>query len=164
TPARTILFGRSGGGTMSAKLLETGHGLFDGAVSVCGVLAGTPLFFDRGLAFMVAYDAAFGFPVAWGTPGDVRDDLDFELDVLPVLMPQLLNPANHGRFEFIRLVSGLPAQAFYPGGPFPVTPGVLLNMLFNTEARAQLETKLGGPASQNLDHVYQLSATDIASL
>ena len=156
-PARTVLFGRSGGGTMSAKLLETGHGLFDGAVSVCGVMAGTPLFFDRGLAFLVAYDAAFGFPVAWGTPGDVRNDLDFELDVLPVLLPQLVNPANHGRFEFIRLVSGLPAQGFYPGGLFA-------NMLFNTEARAQLETKLGGPATQNLDHVYQLSTADIASL
>lgn len=156
-PTHTLLYGRSGGATMSARILETGHGLFDGAVTACGVMAGTPLFFDRGLDFLVAYDAAFGWPPAWGSPGDVRDDLDFESDVLPVFRSQLVNPENRGRFEFIRLVGGLPLAGFYPSALFT-------NMFFNTEARAQLETKLGGPGTQNLDHTYRLSSADEAYL
>src|SRR5207302_4725752 len=97
-PQRAILFGFSGGAVMANAIVESGlNHLFDGAVSGCGVIAGTPLFFDRALAFAVAYDAAFGWPAAWGSPGNVRDDLDFEIDVLPVFLPQLFDPANAGR-------------------------------------------------------------------
>jgi len=152
-PQRTILYGVSGGATMSAAALEGGHGLYDGAVGACGVMAGTPLFFDRELVFMLAYQAAFGVPASWGTPGDVRDDLDFDTEVRPIVLPQVMNPANFGRFEFIRLVAGLPSAGFYPGA-------VLTHMFFNTEARAQLERKFGGAGVQNLDHSYSLSAGD----
>ncbi len=158
-PNRTVLVGVSGGSTRAAGILETGAGLFDGAVCACGVMAGTPLFFDRALDFAVAYDAAFGWPAAWGSPGDVNDYLDFEIDVLPILLPQLSNPVNFGRFEFIRLATGLPFAGFYSG------PRMLFaNMLFTTEARAQMERKLGGPGAQNLDHTYRLSDSDRAYL
>jgi hypothetical protein len=159
TPRRTILFGTSGGPVRAAEILETDDRLVDGAISFCGVMAGTPLFFDRALDFAVAYAAAFGWPAAWGSPGNVRDDLDFEGDVVPVFMPQLSDPANFGRFEFIRLVNGLPLDGFYDG------PAMLfLNMFFTTKARAQLERKLSGPATQNVDHTYRLSSADEAYL
>jgi hypothetical protein len=128
-------------------------------VNVCGVMAGTPLFFDRALDYAVAYDAAFGWPAAWGTPGDLDDDLDFVGDVAPTYLGHLFNPADRGRFEFIRLVAGLPQPGFYDGPRMAIT-----NMVFTTEARAQMERKLGGPGSQNLDHTYRLSSADTAYL
>ena len=101
----------------------------------------------------VAYDAAFGWPVAWGSPGDVRDDFDFEIDVLPVFLGQI-NPANAGKLEFIRLVNSISPAGFYD------VQGLFIWMFFTTEACAQVERKLGGPATQNLDHTYRLSAAD----
>jgi len=41
----------------------------------CAVGAGAPRSFDGALAIASAYDAVFGWPAAWGTPSDVRDDL-----------------------------------------------------------------------------------------
>jgi hypothetical protein len=153
-PRHTILYGLSGGSVRSNVLLETGHGLIDAAIDTCSVNAGTPLFFDRALDFAVAYDAAFGWPVAWGSPGDVRDDLDFEIDVLPTFLDQIFNPANAGKLEFIRTVNGISPAGFYDG------EGLFIWMFFTTEARAQVERKLGGPATQNLDHTYRLSNAD----
>jgi hypothetical protein len=76
-PERTILFGVSGGAVRAAEILETNDSQVDAAITVCGVMAGTPLFFDRALDVAVAYASAFGWPAAWGTPGDLKDDLDF---------------------------------------------------------------------------------------
>jgi hypothetical protein len=159
TPQRAILLGRSGGSVRNNVLLESGQLLFDGAIDTCGISTGTPLFFDRSLDFAVAYDAAFGWPSAWGTPGDVRDDLDFARDIQPVFLPQLLNRANFGRWEFIRTVTGLPLHGFYNG-----PSSLFTNMFFTTEARAQLDVKLGAVATQNLDHHYALSAADTGFL
>jgi hypothetical protein len=79
--------------------------------------------------------------------------------VLPIMLPQLFNPANLGRFEFIRLVNRLPLAGFYSG------PSMLFaQMSFTTEARAQMELKFGGPGAQNLDHTYALSSADTAYL
>ena len=62
----------------------------------------------------------------------------------------------------MRLVTGLPAEEFYDGSGL-----LFVHMFFTTEARAQAERKMGGPATQNLDHRYRLSSDDrtyVASL
>src|SRR5207247_878712 len=41
---------------------------------------------------------------------------------------------------------------------------LFVHMFFTTEARAQAERKMGGPATQNLDHTYRLSTDDTAYL
>ena len=77
------------------------------------------------------------------------------------MIPELTNPLNFGKFEFIRLVTGAAPSAFPP----PFYPGwIITNMFFSTEARAELERRARGPVGQNLSHVYSLSAADKAYL
>jgi hypothetical protein len=85
----------------------------------------------------------------------VRDDLDFETEVVPQFLDQLQRPGNFGRFEFIRLVTRSPLAGFYDGTA--PSPWLLLNMFFATEGRAELEQRAGGPPAQNLDHRFSLS-------
>jgi hypothetical protein len=85
------------------------------------------------------------------------------VDVLPDLAAKLASPQNFPRFEFIRLVTGLPIEGFYP---FPVPPGhpgypqfnwLFAGLQFATEVRADVERKAGGAVGQNLDHAYALT-------
>ncbi len=153
-PETTILFGVSMGSVVAFESIEIYDGLYDGAIPACAVGAGAPRAFDGTLAIMSAYDAVYGMPAAWGTPGDVRDDLDFDTEVLPVLIGQLLAPDGPAKFEFIRLVTGVPQGPEWPFSPF----------YFATEGRAELERRAGGPVTQNADHSYGVSPADAAYL
>jgi hypothetical protein len=166
-PERTILYGSSMGSVPTLRLAERTGGAFDGYLAECAVGAGAPraadaLFVD----LLLAYDVTFGMPSAWGRVGDVRDDLDFESEVLPVLFGQIAEPSNFGKFEFIRLVAGI------PGSGLALPPGFYPDWLFNdvgtaTELAAELERRAGGPVAQNLDHTYALTEaekTELAAL
>jgi pimeloyl-ACP methyl ester carboxylesterase len=164
-PDRTLLWGFSLGSIVALSLAEQANGLFDGYVAACAVAAGTTRAWDGALAHLLAYKVAFGMPSAWGTPGDVRNDLDFESEVLPKLLADASNPAYFfGRTEFIRLVTQVtgpgtipPPQVWLPGGFFT-------NMFFLSEAHAELERRAGGPVAQNLTHTYTLGAAEKAYL
>lgn len=161
-PRHTILWGASMGSVVVFKSIEDYPNVYDGAIPACGLGAGTPRNFDVGLDDALAYDVTFGWPAMWGTPGDVRDDLDFETEVLPILRSQVSDRANFGRFEFIRLVTRGPADGFYSGPNWLFT-----DFFFVTEARAELERRAGGPVVQNLNHEYTLTnqeKTYLASL
>lgn len=158
-PARTILWGFSLGSIITFESIERYENLYDAAIAACAVGAGTPRAIDRGADLAVAYDVTFGWPAIWGTPGDVRDDLNFETDVAPILFAQVINPANFGYFEFIRLVNRLPEEQFYTGANWLFT-----DFFFNTEGRAELERRAGGPVVQNLDHNYSLTQDEQAYL
>jgi pimeloyl-ACP methyl ester carboxylesterase len=161
TPSRTLLWGFSMGSVVTLALAEQTAGHFDGYLAACAVGAGTTRAWDGAVATSLAYKAAFGWSDAWGSVGDVRDDLDFDTEVVPKMIPELSNPLNFGRFEFIRLVTGAVPLGF----PAPSYPSwILTNMFFGTEGRAELERRAGGPVGQNLDHVYTLSAADKAYL
>jgi hypothetical protein len=157
-PSRTLLVGFSLG-SFVAKLNERGSGLFDGYGPWCGILAGAPRAWDGSGVSLLAYSAVFGgLPASWGTVADGDDDVDFETEVLPILAGQLSNQANFGRFEFMRLVSGVPQNpSYYPAG-------LLTNAFFFTEARGELERRAGGPIVSNVGHVYRLSEADQAYL
>ena len=143
----------------NASSTEKYPGIYDGAIAGAGLAAGTPLNFDQALAMSLAYDVAFGWPEQWGTVGDVRDNLDFDTEVFPLLSAQLSNLLNAGKVEFIRLVCKLPVEV---NG---ITPFWLLtDMYYATQVRAELEQRAGGPVAQNLDHVYSLSGAEIAYL
>src|SRR5262245_21219879 len=103
-------------------------------------------------------------PSSWGTPGDIRDDLDFESEVAPILQAQAGDPTNFGRFEFIRLVAGIPGSGITP--PTRFFPGRLIGMPFflATEAEAELERRAGGPVAQNITHTYALTEEEKAYL
>lgn len=153
-PQRTLLAGFSMGSVITFDSIEDLRSTYDGALAGCAVGAGAPLAYDATMAISSAYDAVFGWPAAWGTPADVRDDLDFETEVLPTLIAQISAPGGFGRFEFMRLVAGGPAG---PEWPFSI-------WFFATEGRAELERRAGGSVVQNADHTYTLSTTDRAYL
>jgi hypothetical protein len=153
-PSRTLLVGVSMGSVIALDSIEDLPGTYDGALPLCAVAAGTPLAFDGVLAVASAYDAAFGWPAQWGTAADVRDDIDFESEVLPVLAQQFSAPDAAGRIEFMRLVAGVPIGPEWPYSVF----------YFATEGRGELERRAGGPVAQNADHTYALTDADRARL
>ena len=160
-PNRTLLWGFSMGSIVTFALAEQTAGHFDGYLAACAVGAGTSRAWDGAAATALAYDAAFGWPAAWGTVGDARDDVDFETQVVPTMIGHLFGPFGFGKSEFVRLVTGAAPSAF----PAPIFPDWLFtNVFFGTEARGELERRAGGSVVQNTTHVYSLSAADKAYL
>lgn len=156
-PLRTIIWGNSLGSIVALASMEKYPATYDGAIPVCTIGTGTPKFMDYILAISLAYDVAFGWQSSWGEVGNVRDDLDFQTEVFQILISQVQNPANFGRFEFIRLVNDLPAVG---GG----STWILQRMFSNTEARAELERRSLGPGTQNVEHIYSLTSDEITYL
>jgi len=164
-PQRTILLAASLGSIVGFKSMEQFGGVYDGALCMCGVGAGSTRIWDASVAPYLAYDIIFGIPPSWGTVGEVRNDIDFETEVLAKLAPELSNIANFPKFEFIRLVSGTPGQGIVPPPPPAFYPGwALTDYFFITEARAELQRRAGGPFTQNLDQHYSLTAAEKAYL
>lgn len=151
-PRRTILWGFSLGSVVALRSVEDYPSVYDGVIAACAVGAGASRTWDGAGVYSLAYDVAFGWPASWGTAGDVRDDVDFETDVVPVVTGHLSNPQSFGRFEFMRLITHLPLEHFYNGSFF-----LLVDLFFATEARSELERRAGGPVVQNLNHVYTLT-------
>jgi hypothetical protein len=164
-PQRTILWSFSYGSIVAFKSMEQFGGIFDGTLCGCGAGAGATRNWDSGVPIMLAYDILFGIPPSWGTVGEVRNDLDFDTEVLAKLGPELTNPANFPKFEFIRLVAGTPGRGLTPPPPPAFYPSwALTDIFFLTEARAELQRRAGGPFVQNLDQNYSLTAAEKAYL
>jgi len=164
-PDHTILWAASVGTVGALKNMEQFGGIFDGSLCLCAVGQGATRVWDSGVPAYLAYDVIFGVPASWGTVGEVRNDLDFDTEVLAKLAPELGNPANFPAFEFIRLVAGTPGRGITPPPPPAFYPGwVLTDFFFLTEARAELQRRAGGPYVQNLDQQYSLSAAERAYL
>lgn len=152
TPNRSLLAGFSLGSFSTAIRAERGG--FDGTCrcAACSRALRAP---GTARAHLLAYQTAFGsLPASWGTPADGDDDIDAETEVFPTLIGNLGSPGGFGKFEFARIVAGVPlSPSYYPNGLFT-------NMFFQTEARAELERRAGGPVTQNLDHPYWISPGD----
>jgi hypothetical protein len=161
-PQRTILWSVSLGSVISFKSLERFGGIYDGALCMCAIGAGATRFQDSAVAAALAYDVLFGIPGSWGSVGDVRDDLDFETEVAPKLLAEVSNPTNFAKFEFIRLVAGIPGQGINPPPAF--YPNWVFEYFSNFESRAELERRAGGPFVQNLDQNYSLTPSEKAYL
>jgi hypothetical protein len=153
-PNLTLIAGFSMGSLVAFESIERHGGLYDGALPACAVGAGAPRTWDGTQAVAAAYDAVFGWPKSWGAPSDVRDDLDFEKDVASTLLSRMNASGGTARFEFLRMVTGVPKGPEWP----------LAVWFFTTEARAELEWRAGGPVTQSRDHHYTLSASDRAQL
>lgn len=145
-PQTTLMAGFSMGSVIALSELER-NDLYDGVLAGCPIGAGTSRTFDAMLALSLAYDAVYGWPSEWGTPADVRDDLDFERDVQPTLTEQYGEPDGPRNFELIRILAGIPKGAEWWTRVWG----------FATETRADLERRAGGPVGQNLDHHYGVS-------
>lgn len=153
-PTRTILVGYSLGSLIALKSAEEIPG-YDGFIAGCTLASGTPKGEDFVGAAALAYDTLFGWPPEWGKWYDVRDDINFNTEVLPVLLGQLSDPSQVARFEFMRVLFDTPFVGYYqnPGWFF-------FHMFIATEALGELERRAGGPVVQNVDHVYALGDAD----
>ena len=164
-PDRTILWAVSLGTIISFKSMEQFGGIYDGALCTCGVGAGATRIWDNGIPGYLAYDVIFGVPSTWGTVGEVRNDIDFDTEVVPKLAAEVGNPFNFSKFEFIRLVAGTPGRGITPPPPPAFYPGwVFTDFFFLTEARAELQRRAGGPFVENVDHLYSLTNAEKAYL
>jgi pimeloyl-ACP methyl ester carboxylesterase len=157
-PLRTIVWGRSMGGLMTLGLIEKFPGLYDGAFALCPPAAGTSRRFDQGLDIALAYAVAFGWNTQWGTPGDIRDDLNFVKDVSPHIQLQMI-PSKKGLWEFIRLVNKIPNDSYY--GPLNFRVNTLF---FAIAVRAEIESRAGGAIAENIGRVYTLTGQEKAYL
>jgi hypothetical protein len=164
-PQRTILVAASLGTFVGYKSMEQFGGIYDGALCLCSAGSGATRLWDSGVPLYLAYDVVFGIPPSWGTVGEVRNDIDFDTEVLAKLGPELGNIANFPKFEFIRLVAKNPGRGITPPPPPAFYPGwALTDFFFFTEARAELQRRAGGPIVQNLDQNYTLTAAEKAYL
>jgi hypothetical protein len=164
-PQRTILVAASLGTFVGYKSMEQFGGIYDGALCLCSAGAGATRLWDSGVPLYLAYDVVFGIPPSWGTVGEVRNDIDFDTEVLAKLVPELSNIANFPKFEFIRLVAKNPGRGITPPPPPAFFPGwALTDFFFFTEARAELQRRAGGPIVQNRDQHYELTAAEKAYL
>lgn len=164
-PSKVILWGFSMGTVIGFKSIEQNDSPYDGALCGCAVGGGAPSAWDSAGDLMLAYDTVFGMPQSWGTPGDIRDDIDFDTEVAQKLIPELNSPANFPKFEFLRLVTGTPGRGIMPPAPPNFYPNwVVTDMFFSTESRAELERRAGGPVVQNLNRIYNLTDAEKAYL
>ena len=154
-PDRTILWGFSMGSVVTYGLADRDTAGFDGYIPMCAVGAGATSAWDASLTLLIAYDVLFGFDPAWGTVDDVRDDLDFETEVAPAMIGQLGDANNLVLFDFMRSVGNLPVEDFFDGSNWLFT-----DMFFATEARAELERRMGGVPVQNVGHIYEIPDSD----
>jgi hypothetical protein len=164
-PQRTIIVAASLGTFVGYKSMEQFNGIYDGALCLCSAGAGATRLWDSGVPLYLAYDVIFGIPPSWGTVGEVRNDIDFDTEVLAKLAPELSNIANFPKFEFIRLVAKNPGRGITPPPPPNFFPGwALTDFFFFTEARAELQRRAGGPIVQNLDQEYGITPAEKAYL
>jgi pimeloyl-ACP methyl ester carboxylesterase len=174
--------GRSQGSLIALRYAEERSPLVDGVVTACTVGAGASRSWDTAVDFALAIDVAFADPDTgnggwpWGTTsgdvGDVNDEVVFNTEVakwLGDLFQTTTFAQNFARFEFVRLVTGLPLEGFYPFSVNGVPGYQQFNwlgavLLFATEVKADLEAKAGGAVGQNLYHEYSLTDADHAYL
>ncbi len=165
TPTRTILIGYSMGSLIALKSAEEVP-LYDGIIAGCTIGSGTTKIQELAGVGALAYATLFGWPAEWGTWYDVRDDIRFNDEVLPVLLGQLYDEGGNirfesiARFEFMRVLL-FPDSAIRLGDPrdgYYQNPGWLFILMYGTtEARGELEARANGPIVQNADHLYRLS-------
>lgn len=157
-PQRIIIWGNSLGGNITLNLIEKYPGIYDGAIANCATAAGAVENMDSALSFSLAYDAAFGWPAAWGVVGDVRDGLQ-PSDVLP-LVPSPVVPANKAKWEFVRLVMHLSPTEFWTMDPGSGFPFFMLQLYKATVVRSGAERENGGPVAENIGMEYTVDADD----
>jgi pimeloyl-ACP methyl ester carboxylesterase len=153
-PKRTILWGLSLGSMVAQKSVEEMPRVYDGAVCACPPGAGASRSWDKILDLVLAYDVVLGWPKTWGSVREVAPDIDYERDVVPVVVRHLQEKNWLGRFEFVRLIFGAGPEDFYK--PPVGHPALLDLMFFATEGRAEIQKRAGGPVGQNLDRRYDL--------
>ena len=150
------------GGLVSLALVEKFPGLFDGAVPLCAPDAGAPRMFDHKLDILVAYATVFPWNDQWGTPGNLRQDLNVMAEVVPSVYQQLIpmTPDKLWRWEFLRLVNRIPFDSFYQRVPGQAYPYAFIDVVLTFLPLLDVNQRAGGQVAQNVGRVYTLENED----
>ncbi len=160
-PKRVIIWGTSFGGLATLRLIEDYPRSFDGAIATCAPAAGTSRRMDRSLDLNLAYAAAFGWrDDLWGKVENLRENLNFNREVYPNVNWPKADGSNRGGWEFIRLVLGQPAEAFWNTDPLFSYPWYVLQLWSSTSILESYQAWASGPIAQNVDHRYSLTADE----
>ena len=164
-PKRTIAWGHSLGGIITAGLIQRNPERFSAALPMCGVLGGGVGTWNQGL------DSAFAFKIliGAGTSLEVVHITDPEANAglaEGLLAEAQLTPAGRARVALIAALANLPGW-FTPTSPEPAAADVAtqeVNQLlwaqnvgvpFAFEFRAELEARAGGNPSWNVGTNYR---------
>jgi pimeloyl-ACP methyl ester carboxylesterase len=164
-PSRTIAWGHSWGGLISAGLIQRYPERFSGALLMCGPLAGSVGFFNQLL------DAAFAFKTLLAPGSGLQivniSDPDANLSVAQeVLTAAQANPEGRARIALVAALKDLSGWI----DPFSPEPGSTdyvtqeanqflefaqgFDFFFFFHIRAELEARAGGNPSWNTDVDY----------
>lgn len=155
-PQKVILYGFSLGGTVALKIAEDYPKGYDGVIGGCVTGAGATKTWDRMLDMAIAYDAVYGWPASWGKIGDVKNSLNYNADVSPLLPLFPLSWADYLKTDFIRVMGKVPLEQYDRiRDQGVIRPGLFYTyMMYITAGRAELEKRAGGPMVQNLGRHY----------
>lgn len=150
TPKRSYLYGESMGGHVIGLLLEQHVNVFDGALSVCGVVSGNDI-----LDYFVSWGALAGYFSGvdlWALTGDGEAFADaLGSDVVPLLMVDgTLTDAGRAFKSTVHHLTG-GARPFFEEGfafSFGTNFGILSNALRNS--------RTAHAAGQNVDARYEI--------
>lgn len=166
TPTRTIAWGHSMGGAITAGLIQKHPDRFDGALPMCGVLSGGVAVWNQAL------DSAFAFKTLFDLGGPLQVVHITDPTANLVLAEQILAAANatpqgRARLALANALTGLPGW-FDPASPEPAgddfaaqaenqflwAQQVLYPFIF--AFRAELEFRAGGNPSWNTGVDYRV--------
>jgi pimeloyl-ACP methyl ester carboxylesterase len=164
-PTRTIAWGHSLGGIITAGLIQRNPARFDAAMPMCGVLSGGVGTWNQGL------DSAFAFQtlLGAGTSLEIIHISDPEANAAlaeGLLAEAQLTPEGRARTALITSLADLPGW-FNPNAPEPAADdftaqegnqflwGQNIGVPFDFEFRAELEARAGGNPSSNVGVNYR---------
>ncbi len=164
-PTRTIAWGHSLGGIITAGLIQRNPGRFAAALPMCGVLAGGVGTWNQGL------DSAFAFEILLGAGTSLEivhiSDPETNAALAEGLFAEAqLTPAGRARIALITALANIPGW-FTPTSPEPAADdfatregnqllwGQVVGVPFAFEFRAELEARAGGNPSWNVGTDYR---------
>ena len=178
-PLRTIAWGESLGGIITAGLVQLHPNLFAGAMPMCGVLAGSIGTWNQALDSAYAFDvllAGNSLPIV-----NITNPLTAYQQALTILNTAQSTPQGRARIALAAALNDLPGW-FDPASPEPASNDYAtqeqnqylwesqVDFAFAFIARAELEARAGGNFSWNVNVNYskQLSnsvnSTEVSNL
>lgn len=164
-PARTIAWGDSLGGIITAGLVQLFPNRFAGAAPLCGVLAGGIGSWNEGL------DASFAFNILLADgklpPVNIQDPATGFAQAQQVIAAAQQTPEGRARIALLSSFADLPGW-FTPGSPEPASHDFAAQeqnqFLWNSQVdfafaffgRAELESRAGGNPSSNVGVNYRV--------
>jgi pimeloyl-ACP methyl ester carboxylesterase len=164
-PTRTIAWGASLGGIITAGLIQTNPRRFSGAIPLCGVLAGGVGVWNEGLDGQFVFKTLLAPDSALQLANITNPIGNFQV-AISILQAANATPQGRARLALVAAVGDLPGW-FTPGSPEPARTDFAaraqnqflwsqnVDFFFTFALRAELEQRAGGNPSWNTGVDYE---------